>query len=148
MCHPAVAQLDTSYPAVHPVMAIAQSPLPRLNQILELVDYLYLYENTVYRASSERNSHSFVSFPDVRNCALGPQNPKRDSDLALNPHRSVSSQPGSLLKKKRQGILSKKEEEDGNQVTAFRPRERSRSLSSDWRSQLIDRHRGAFQPIA
>lgn len=62
MCHTAVAQLDTSYPALHPVMAIAQSPLPRLNQIVELVDYLYLYEITAYGALSETNSHSFVPF--------------------------------------------------------------------------------------
>lgn len=26
MCHTAVAQLDTSYPAVDPIMAVAQSP--------------------------------------------------------------------------------------------------------------------------
>lgn len=35
--------------------------------------------------SSEINSRFFRSpIPDARNCALGPKNPKRDSDLALN----------------------------------------------------------------
>lgn len=46
-----------------------------------------------------------LAFPDVRNCALGPSNPKRESDLALNPHRSVSSQAGSLLKKKTESVF-------------------------------------------
>lgn len=54
---------------------------------------------------TKKNNHSFSPFPDVRNCALGPRNPKRDCDLASNPNRSVSSKPGSLLKKRESGYF-------------------------------------------
>lgn len=60
---------------------------------------------------SETNNHSFVPFPDVRNCALGlPRNPKRDSDLALNPHTVASPlNQASYWKKPNSGYFQRKE---------------------------------------
>ena len=88
MCHTAVAQLDTSYPAVHPVMAIAQSPASRLKskRLNSWITYTYVKLQST-GSLSETNSNSFVPFPDVRNCAPGPPNPKRDSDSAFKSTR-------------------------------------------------------------
>lgn len=63
----------------------------------------------------------------MRNCALGPQNPKRDSDLALNPHRSVSSQAGSLLKTE-SGYFQRKREKRGKSGYRFQ---------TEWKKPLI-----------
>lgn len=118
-CHTAVAQLDTSYPAVHPDMAIAQFLLPILKQIVEPTGLLIPTWNYSLQCAVWHKLPIPYVFPDVRNCALGPpQNPTRDSDLALNPHCRGSSQPGSLSKE-RNGILSKKEEKEGYVVTPF-----------------------------
>lgn len=94
-CHTAVAQLDTSYPAVRPVYC--SIPAAQANQTVRPLGEVYLCE-TLQRVAWNKQSLPFRPFSDVRNCALGSRNPKRDSDWALNPHRSISSQPGSLLK--------------------------------------------------
>lgn len=77
-----------------------------------------------------------------------------DSDLSLNPHRRVSfiakggeKKPRAeflfFAEKKESGYFQIKRKREGNLVTA---REKSRSSSSDRRSQLTERHSGAFQP--
>lgn len=48
---------------------------------------------------SETNSHSFLPFQTCVIVRLVPPNPKRESVLALNPHRSVSSQTKRLIEK-------------------------------------------------
>lgn len=73
--------------------------------------------------------------------------PKSDSDSALNPY-TVARPQNSLLREKEKSRYFQREGREGNLYTAFKPREKSRSSSSDYKSQLTDRHSGAFQSVA
>ena len=137
-------------------MAIAQSPQPRLNQPVGLVDNVYINERTVYRARCLKQIAT--PFCLSQTCVIVRSVPKKIQSVILDfrprihtvayPHERTAYWKGGKKWKvfQRKGEGGRKKE--GNLVTAFKPREKSRSSSSDWRSQLTDRHTGAFQPIA
>lgn len=142
-CHTAVAQLDTSYPAVrHGYCSIpaAQTKLNRWIRGLLLPIRKWSIRSLVWN-----NDQLLCAFPNVRNCALGP--PKIQNVIQISPRIHTISYPLNQAAYSK-GTAFKGRIKERNLVTAFRPREKHRSSSPDWMSQLTDRHRGAFQSIA
>lgn len=130
-------------------MAIAQPPLPRLNQIAEHKYYLWLQESTVYMGLYETIHRSFVPFQTRVIVRSVPQIQRVISDLASNPHHSSALATSHIIYiyiyKKREGYFQRKKKEIG--LPAFRPTEKSRSSLPDWRSQLADDTEGYFKPL-
>lgn len=98
------------------------------------------------------NSSLLCAFPDARNYALGPPNPKGDLWFSLEstPQQCPRNQSDNIyiyicIYKKREGHFQRKKKEIG--LPAFRPTEKSRSSLPDWRSQLTDDTEEYFKPL-
>lgn len=125
----------------------AQTKPNRWTQVLLMTTGKYSLHGFVWN-----NSSLLCAFPDARNYALGPPNPKGDLWFSLEstPQQCPRNQSDNIyiymyIQKARR-ILSKKEE--GNRVTRFQT-DRKKPLIFAWLEiPAHRRHRGVFQTIA
>lgn len=156
MCHTAVAQLNASYPAVHPIQVTAQFPLPalkkkkkkpqsqRVHSTLARKNKIKIKITTAKKPLGVSCEQILCAFPDARNGAPGPDSPL----WFMSQSFRVSSNPAVSCERKTK-VYTEKEEKIAKVCYRFQ---------TEAKNALIVRrlevpthrptHRAGFQPIA